>query len=338
MQTGARLKWAMCGVLGLAALSHASIYCGEETSEGSYEETAKRKVFETILREDERGFTRKPPPKKGEWLYSFPERAESVERYKFLQHIRPTAQRRTISIQPLGEMNAEQTKLLEDLRDYAECFFQLPARIEKPIELKDDGSIKNLTRKVPISLRRGTYEAQFNADAILDHILATKVPSDAVTCLGITMQDLYSGELNYVFGLGSMNRRVGVYSLCRYFPEFWNQKRIEGSEKLALLRSCKVLNHEAGHMFGLPHCVFYNCSMNGSISLQETDSAPVHFCPVCHRKLLWNIEFDPNKRFSDLEAFYKKHGLADEAAFMAQRAKNWRQVEEIEKGRKQKDE
>jgi len=78
--------------------------------------------------------------------------------------------------------------------------------------------------------------------------------------------------------------------------------------------------------------------MNGSNSLNETDAAPVHFCPICHRKLMWNIEFDPNKRFKELEAFYKKHGLDAEAAFIATRAANWRKVEEIEKGRKQQDE
>lgn len=296
----------------------------------------KRKTYDSILREDEAGFARKKPPRPGEWLATHPEPAETLGRYMFLPHVRPTAARRTIVLQPLGALNDEQKQLLEKLREYTEIFFQLPARIEKPIAL--DETDKSLTRKVVMPLRRDGYETQFNADTILQNILVKKVPQDAVAFLGITMQDLYSGNFNYVFGIGSMNERAGVYSLRRYFPEFWNQKRNANSEKLALLRSCKVLTHETGHMFGLPHCVFYECSMNGSNSLPETDAAPVHFCPVCHRKLMWNIDFNPNKRFAELEVFYKKNSLDTEAAFIADRAKNWKKVEDLEKLRKQGDE
>ena len=130
------------------------------------------------------------------------------------------------------------------------------------------------------------------------------------------MEDLFSGDLHYVFGLGDVRHRVGVYSLCRYFPEFWTQKRLPDAEVTALRRACKVLNHETGHMFGLYHCVFYDCSMNGSMSLQETDAAPIHFCPVCQRKLHWNIEYDPAKRLEMLRAFYAKHGMKEEAGIM----------------------
>ena len=33
---------------------------------------------------------------------------------------------------------------------------------------------------------------------------------------------------------------------------------------LTLRRSCKVLAHEACHMFGIEHCVWFRCLMNGS--------------------------------------------------------------------------
>ena len=103
------------------------------------------------------------------------------------------------------------------------------------------------------------------------------------------MADLWSDNLNYVFGVGSFERRVGVYSLCRYFPAFWKAKPRPGDEQRGLRRACQVLNHETGHMFGLMHCVLYKCSMNGSNSLADADSAPLEYCPVCHQKLLWNI-------------------------------------------------
>ena len=95
-----------------------------------------------------------------------------------------------------------------------------------------------------------------------------------------------------------LEKKVGVYSLCRYYPEFWGGKSKAEDEVTGLRRACKVLNHETGHMFGITHCVFYHCSMNGSNSLSETDTAPIHFCPVCQRKLSWNIGFAPLKAAS----------------------------------------
>ena len=32
--------------------------------------------------------------------------------------------------------------------------------------------------------------------------------------------------------------------------------------------------HEFGHMFGIKHCVFYNCLLNGSNHIIETDNRP----------------------------------------------------------------
>ena len=309
-----------------------------EVSEATEDDTIKRRVYEGVSRDEEKGFTRKKPPKTGEWLFTQHERPQPFEQYRVNARVRPTAERRTIVLQPLGGMNAEQKQMVEDMREYAEAFFQLPARIEKPMELKTDVPGKDLKRPPFHSVRREGYDAQYNADVILDSILIKKIPADAVVYLGITMEDLFSGDLHYVFGLGSIEQRVGVYSLCRYFPEFWNQKRLPDAEVTALRRACKVLNHEAGHMFGMQHCVFYDCSMNGSMSLPETDAAPIHFCPVCQKKLLWNIGCDAEKRGEALRAFYAKHGLKEEAAFMESSLVLVRKSAELEKARRVKDE
>lgn len=321
----------------LAALLCCAAAAGE-VRDDTIEAEVKQRVYESVGPDAEKGFTRKKPPEPSDWLATHPEPPQPFELYRRAVRVRPTADRRTIVLLPLGVMNAEQKKLLEDMREYAEAFFQLPARIEKPVALELDGNASKFTRKVMMPLRRGTYDTQYNADMILDSLLPKVLPKDAVVCLGITMEDLYSGNLNYVFGLGNMEKRVGVFSFVRYFPEFWNQARTPGAEKLALLRALKVLNHETGHMFGLPHCVFYECSMNGSNSLDETDSAPVHFCPVCRRKLLWNIGCDAEKRFEALRVFYAKHELKEEAAFMEAQLAQWRKSAAAEKARAIKEE
>lgn len=51
-------------------------------------------------------------------------------------------------------------------------------------------------------------------------------------------------------------------------------------------RACHVIVHEIGHMFGIWHCVFYECTMNGFNSAYEQDRYPDRqLCPVCIKKL-----------------------------------------------------
>jgi archaemetzincin len=328
-------------VLALALTCHAfatEVRRPSGAQDDAWVDEAKAKVYESISIEDEKGFSRLKPSKPGDWLFFYRETPQTLERYKLATKIRPTEKRRTIVLQPLGTLDEEKQQLLQTMREYCEIFFQLPARIEKPIELKTPDGVAPLDRQVPISNRHGTYDKQYNGDRIMADVLLPRLPDDAVIYLGITMADLYMGDTNYVFGVGSFDKRVGVYSLCRYFPEFWGLKRSEGDDVLGLRRACKVLNHESGHMFGLSHCVFYRCSMNGSNSLSETDGAPMHYCPLCHRKLIWNLAFEPAKRYAALQTFYKKHGLKQEAEWTEARIARWKNIEAAEKAKKVADE
>ena len=88
---------------------------------------------------------------------------------------------------------------------------------------------------------------------------------------------------------------------------------------LLLRRSCKVLAHETSHMFGLAHCTYFNCLMNGSNHLVESDRRPLHLCPVCLRKLQWSIGFDVLKRYTELERVNRTAGFMDEADWLSRR-------------------
>ena len=50
-------------------------------------------------------------------------------------------------------------------------------------------------------------------------------------------------------------------------------------------RACKRVTNTFGHLFGMEHCIFFHCRMNGCISIDEQETSPVYLCPVCLRKL-----------------------------------------------------
>lgn len=279
----------------------------------------KAHSYATIPLQDEIGFTRLTPPNLNGWHHLFAEPVQTPDAYRAARHVRPTPQRNTIVLQPIGPLDAKRMRLLHDLSDFCAAYFQIPVRIAPPLSL-DINHVRRESRALNSAAVSGTK--QYNASEFIG-LLSTQIPGDAMLYLGVTMADLYAENLNYVFGQGSETLHTGIYSLCRYYPEFWNETPRPGDDELALRRSCQVLAHETGHMLSLPHCVFYKCVMNGSNGLDDSDDAPLDFCPLCHRKILWNLGCDGTKRYTDLLAFYQKHGLDKEAKWTAIRLKNW---------------
>ena len=311
----------LAGLVGHRILNPPPLLVGGGEPDSPEAQAIKAKVYASIPPDDAAGFARIDPANPGGWLTVGKEPLQSLEVYRALPPLRPTAACRTIVLQPLEQMDSERAKMLEALRDYATAFFQLPVRLEKP-----SGFV------VPASWIRGTVVTaggrgrQYDAVKLAYDFLGPRRPADAVAYVGITQTDLWAGEANFVFGIGSSEQNTAVYSLARYFPEFWGRPRRKGDEVRALRRACKVLNHEVGHIFGLSHCVFYRCSMNGANSLQETDAAPTDYCPVCHRKLLWNIGWDGAKRYAALLAFYRKHGMTEDVRWVSARLTRWQRI------------
>ena len=79
-------------------------------------------------------------------------------------------------------------------------------------------------------------------------------------------------------------------------------ERCSARASVVLRRSCAVLTHEVGHLFGLKHCIFFDCLMNGSNSSEESERRSLHLCPVCLRKLHASLAFDPVARAGSLAA------------------------------------
>jgi len=146
---------------------------------------------------------------------------------------------------------------------------------------------------------------------VLDKVLKPRLPPDAVVYLAFTRSDLWPGESwNYVFGQGSLADRVGVWSIKR----FGNPDKSADDYRLVLRRTLQSPLTRPGTVLAAS-LHFYECCMNGSNHLAESDRQPLWLCPQCLAKLCYSTGANPEKRFKDLIALAKAHELIDEIAF-----------------------
>ena len=255
-----------------------------------------------------------PAPGPDDWLANHAERGQTFRDFESAGHNKPDRQRNIIYFQPLGVFPPDGSPALPKLEAYAAAFFQLQIKTLSPVQLS---AAQFSTRTNPTTRNRQILSADVLA------FLKGRLPSDAFCLLAITMEDLYpEPSWNFVFGQASLRERVGVYSFARYDPAFYGDPRARDYQTLLLRRSCKVLSHETAHMFGLEHCIYFACILNGSNHLGESDRRPMHLCPVCLRKLQSSLGFDVVKRYETLREFDHDAGFDDEARWLAARLKS----------------
>jgi archaemetzincin len=252
-----------------------------------------------------------PTPNANDWLTNHPEEGQTFDQFVRSRPNRPDDVRNVIYLQPLGRFEPEDSPPLSALVEFGESFFMMRVAMAPPLDI---AQARITTRHNPY-----TGHIQLLTTDILE-VLRRNLPPDAFAVLGVTMFDLYPHPAwNFVFGQASLRQRVGVYSFARYDPRFYGEQLHENRRELLLRRSCKVLAHEAGHMFGIAHCVFFHCLMNGSNHLEESDARPMHECPVDLRKLHYSIGFDVVARYQRLLDFCRRVGFEDEARWLERR-------------------
>ncbi|KAI4194124.1 MAG: hypothetical protein LQ350_007958 [Teloschistes chrysophthalmus] len=79
---------------------------------------------------------------------------------------------------------------------------------------------------------------------------------------------------------------------------------------LHLIRASLTAAHELGHCFGMDHCVYYACCMQGSASLAEDAGQPPYLCPVCEQKVLLATGGDRIERTKKLGELCERWGWA----------------------------
>ncbi|XP_071402333.1 archaemetzincin-2 [Centroberyx affinis] len=254
-----------------------------------------------------------------DWMASHPEEPQDFQSFYSYPHRKtPTASHNTIYIQTIGYFGAagaQTDQYVDWLREYCLAFFYgLSVKLLPPVTVAETGC--------SFRVNSNSHNLQILTGDLL-RFLEKRKPEDAFCIVGITMIDLYPKDSwNFVFGQASLTMGMGVFSFARYDDNFYSRSYAGRLKKglqpkrgaysvfegyytppitgTLLLRSCKVITHEIGHMFGIQHCQWVNCVMQGSNHLEESDRRPLFLCPICLRKLQSSIGFRIADRYKAL--------------------------------------
>jgi len=254
----------------------------------------------------------------------------------FVPHNVPLPHRRTIYLLPVCEVSGAPP--LDDLVAIVRACFALPVRMLPS---------STLPPEAVDGIRRGPAGADFGPQLELADVLSLlerHKPRDAFALVGYTSLDLRDSKLQGtppLYGQASASRGVGAFSSARHrvvrSTVTIGDAVIEGyvggePERATFTRRCAMtLCHEIGHLFGIRHCVFARCLMNGSTHLAEAEGRPLQLCPLDTKKLLMALSgakleglleggrHDLERREMAMLAAFERAGLEADAALSRQR-------------------
>lgn len=148
-----------------------------------------------------------------------------------------------------------------------------------------------------------TNQIQYSTEKIVYYLKKMKRKerrhdSRELFCMAVTMVDIYPpGPWSFVYGIAHMNDGIGLFSFARLDPRFSDVETTDPltdiERTLTLKRAVSVFVHEVTHLFGIEHCVYYLCMMNGAEHAEEMDRQPLYLCPICLRKMFIACGCDP---------------------------------------------
>lgn len=242
-------------------------------------------------------------PRPGDWLAEHRESGQDFQQYLAEHPVRRSELLNTIYLCLVGDFTQNQYRIVQLAQQYLGLFFDVPVQITDQLPLAP----------IPREARRkhpSWGDPQVLSGYILQEVLLPMRPTNALAYLAFTSSDLWPGEgWNFVFGEANLTQRIGVWSIYR------NGDPSEGEAdfRLCLARTLATATHETGHILTMWHCTAFECLMNGSNHQEERDSRPLHLCPVCLRKLCWNLQVETVPHLERLGAFWREQGFPEEA-------------------------
>lgn len=235
-------------------------------------------------------------PVKDDWLWTYKEPGQTFDEYIASSPVVPTADRKIIYIQPLGQFRSDESKVVGIVSEYVKAFYGLDVR-KLPLKSLPPKLSEPDQRLIDYPKHR-----QIRTGYVMESILVPALPRDAAALIAFTSEDLYPNpSMYFVFGQASLENRVGVWSLFRLDDQADFAKFLE--------RTMKISVHEIGHMFSFRHCTKYECVMSGTNHLGETDRRPIDACPECMAKIAWMTKQKPIDRYERLIRFARMNKL-----------------------------
>ena len=302
------MKWISIRIVLIAvAISASTFLLGQSSTMTPQQEQSVSKIKRTIpkLRSLH---TKLGKPEAGQWLATHDEKGQTFSQYRKSKPNVLAGRRRKLYVQPIGDFTETDVELIAASAEFLSIYFNCEVVTNETLS----------ESVIPESAQR-THPSwgvhQLLTSHILDEVLAPELPADAFATIAFTKSDLWPGKgWNFVFGYAAFRDRVGVWSLAR----FGDPEESEAAKKKCLLRTIKVATHETGHMFSIQHCIKYQCNMQGSNSLDESDEQPLYLCPQCHAKILYATGCEPVDRYKKLVEFCEKHELKDQREYFQQ--------------------
>lgn len=241
------------------------------------------------------------PPRRGDWLAQHKERGQTFNTYarRMKPPMSPSKSTDTVLLVPMGSSFSQGVaeQFLPFLLRHCASFFS-GMRVDlvpQPLSLRS------------ISHRLNDFgHKQYLIGDLFEMLHKETCRHRTAFCrLGITMEDIYPGdEWNYVYGQAKPMERVGVFSFARHSPLFYRGVHASDAgilltrlQRMTWLRLCiRTMVHETCHMFGILHCVYFQCIMNGNNGPGDSAGRSSFMCPVCLRKILHALSFSPGFR------------------------------------------
>ena len=148
--------------------------------------------------------------------------------------------------------------------------------------------ITTSTMDFPLTRAFRAGRKQYDASLLLKELGPLGAGADID--LFIFREDLFAGELGFVFGLAQ--GRSCIVSTHRLDPRLYGETDMVKAAALFKERLAKEAIHEVGHALGLPHCDDKKCVMSSSGSIDEADSKGRAFCGDCGKALYLKTSAD----------------------------------------------
>lgn len=159
----------------------------------------------------------------------------------------------------------------------------------------------------PLPLQDAHYypgRGQYGAAGLLRYLEAN-APPEAYRVVGVTARDIFTGDLNFLFGMARCPGGAAVISTYR-------MGLYCDSSQQRLVRFVKLIIHEMGHTFGLMHCRRPRCAMKFAIGYEALDRTSIALCERCEGNLCRLGGTDAAARRAELEAVITAYGLLEE--------------------------